>query len=296
MTLAVAAAMECVVACENALGEGVVWCPRQQRLWWVDVLAGHVHEWRLSDGLHRVHETVFRRIGSLALRQKGGLVLATEQGLFAWDPERATSTLLVNPEPDRLTHRLNDGRCDRAGRFWVGSMHDTQFVPEGALFRVGANLDVSRLEEGIVIPNSIAFSPDDRTFYFADTRKYVIWAYDFSLSEGVLDNRRVFASYGQGPGRPDGSCVDREGCLWNAVYAGGKIVRYTPNGRVDRIVELPVSYPTCCCFGGSDLDILFVTSARFPLSAQEQAAQPLSGSVLALRPGVQGLPEPAFSG
>jgi len=288
--------IERAVDCHNALGEGVTWCPRRRVLWWVDVLAGVVHEWDPSVGRHIAYPTPFRRVGSLALGQQSGLALAPERGLFAWEPGSGATRLLVEVEADRPANRLNDGRCDRAGRFWVGSMHDSQFVPEGSLYRIGGDLRSACVERDIVIPNSIAFSPDDRTFYFADTRRYAIWAYDFQLSEGVITNRRLFVDFGRGPGRPDGSCVDADGCLWNATYAGGQIVRYRPDGRVDRVIDLPVSHPTCCCFGGADLDVMFVTSARFPLDAHQQTAEPLAGSMLAFRPGVRGLPEPAFAG
>src|SRR5579885_386900 len=181
MTFAAMGAVECIVRTQNALGEGIIWCPRRQTLWWVDVLAGKVHEWRQADTLHRTHDLPFRRIGSLALRERGGLLLATEQGLFVWDPETGSTAFAAAPEIGQPTHRLNDGRCDRAGRFWVGSMHDTEFVPDGKLFRVDRDLTVTTMAERIVIPNSIAFSPDDRTFYFADTRQYAIWAFDFDL-------------------------------------------------------------------------------------------------------------------
>ena len=165
--------IERVVTCETRLGEGVLWCGREKRLWWVDVLAGSVHEWTQGQG-HRIYQTGFHRIGSLALRQQGGLLLATGRGLHAWNPESNATTMLANPEADKPTHSFNDGRCDRAGRFWVGSMDDTQLAPVGALYRVGGGLEIDRMEQDIIIPNAIAFSPDDRTLYFADTRQYVI--------------------------------------------------------------------------------------------------------------------------
>jgi sugar lactone lactonase YvrE len=175
-------------------------------------------------------------------------------------------------------------------------MNDADFVAEGSLFRVGPDCSSSVVLGGIVVPNGIAFSPDDQTFYFADTRRYAIWAYDFDLESGEIWNRRVFAEFKPDGGRPDGSCIDCEGFLWNAEYAGGRVVRYAPDGRVDRVVPVPMSHPTSCCFGGAQHNLLFVTSASYALTADERAAQPLAGALLALDVGVCGLPEPRFGG
>ncbi len=288
--------LHCVAATADLLGEVPVWCPRSQRLWWVDVLGAALHRLDPATGERRDWRLPFRRLGSIALRRSGGLVLATEQGLYGFDPETERTEFLVLPEAGRPTHRLNDGRCDRAGRFWVGSMSDVDFTPTGRLFRVEPDLAVAPMLDEIIVPNSIAFSPDDRTFYFADTRRYRIWAFDFDLASGALSNRRVFAETGPGPGRPDGSCVDAEGFLWNADYAGGRVVRYAPDGRVDRAIALPVSYPTCVCFGGPGLDVLFITSARFPLTPEEAQREPQAGSLFALETKHRGLPEPTFAG
>ena len=171
-------------------------------------------------------------------------------------------------------------------------MHDSAFVPEGTLFSLGPGTAVASHFGEIIVPNAFAFSPDDRHFYFADTRRYVIWRFDFDLASGHLRNRRPFVAFGAGPARPDGSCVDAEGCLWNAAYAGGRVVRYTPDGRVDRVIALPVSCPTCVCLGGRDLDLLFVTSARFALKAEQHAVEPLAGGVFAVPVSAKGLPEP----
>ncbi len=288
--------VECVVASADDLGEVVVWCQQTQCLWWVDVVRARIHEWYPATNRHAIHPTQFRRIGSIALRQAGGLLLATEQGLFTWSASTGATRWTESLEPEHPEFRLNDGRCDRAGRFWVGSMHDTEFIPVGSLFRVEPDRTASRLEQNIIVPNSVAFSPDDRTFYFADTRRHTIWAYDFDLRDGEISNRRIFTTFEGRPGRPDGSCVDADGCLWNASYAGAQIVRYTPKGKIDRVIDLPVTCPTCCCFGGPRLDTLFITSARVALSEDQKRAQPLAGALLAINPGTTGLPEPTFGG
>jgi sugar lactone lactonase YvrE len=279
----------------NRLGEVPVWSVQDACLWWVDVLGAVLHRYEPATGRQASYPVPVRRLGCVALRARGGLVLGTDQGVLGFDPETGETTLLVQPEPGKPTHRLNDGRCDRAGRLWIGSMNEQAFVPEGTFFRIDPDLTVTRTIEGFIVPNSVAFSPDDRTFYFADTRAYTIWAFDLDLAEGRISNRRVFATANAPPGRPDGSCVDQSGFLWNAEFAGGRLVRYAPDGRIDRIVALPVTHPTCCSFGGPDLGTLFVTSAADPQMTGEPAGR-YSGKLLALDVGVRGLPEPAFAG
>jgi sugar lactone lactonase YvrE len=286
--------IDCIVASNDLLGECPLWCNRTQRRWWADVLNARLHCFDPRTRDHGIYSPPFRRLGSIAFRQTGGLVLATERGLFSFDPEDGQTRLLVEVEPGKPTHRLNDGRCDRSGRFWVGSMSDGDLAPVGSLFRIGVDLDVKTMVEHAIIPNSIAFSPDDRTLYFADTRQFKIWAYSFDLAAGIISDRRVFADMGGWRGRPDGSCVDEDGFLWNASYAGGTIIRFDPNGVIDREIELPVSHPTCCCFGGSDFSTLFVTSARFPLSPAEAAMEPQAGGVFAIETSFRGLPEAMF--
>jgi sugar lactone lactonase YvrE len=234
-------------------------------------------------------------VGSIALCERGGFLAAMRSGFHAVDPETGTVEQLLDPEADRPENRFNDGRVDRRGRFWAGTMNDVRRDPTGALYRLDADLACTRHREDVIVPNSIAWSPDDRVMYFADTYRHHILVFDFDAAEGRISGERLFAKP-DGPGRPDGSCVDAEGCLWNAEYAGGRIVRWTPDGRIDRVVELPVSQPTCCCFGGSGLDTLFVTSATQRLPPGELAKQPLAGGVFAVRVGVRGLPEARFAG
>jgi sugar lactone lactonase YvrE len=173
-------------------------------------------------------------------------------------------------------------------------MSDVRREPSGSLYRLDADLHCAALRNSIIIPNSLAWSPDGCTMYFADTNRHTIWAWDYDPATGAASGERVFAD--TGVGRPDGSCVDADGCLWNAEYGGWRLVRYSPAGKPDRVIELPVANPTCCCFGGSGFDVLYVTSARQRLGSGELAAQPLAGSVLALRTGAQGLPESRFAG
>lgn len=277
----------------DRLGECPLWDERESALWWVD------SRWpaakRLDPSSGAVMMVVLREVvGSIALREAGGLLAATKSGLHLLDPSSGALEARANPEAHLPDNRFNDGRCDRQGRFWAGTMSDVRRDPVGSLYRFETDFACTRLRNAIIIPNSLAFSADSRTMYFADTNRHTIWAYDYDPATGAATRERVFADTGSG--RPDGSCVDAEGCLWNAEYGSGRLVRYTPAGKVDRAVEVPVSNPTCCAFGGEDLGTLYVTTATQRLAPEDLARQPLAGSLLALRPGVKGLPEGRFAG
>lgn len=277
----------------DLLGECPLWDERAQLLWWVDSRWPAVKQLDPASGAVMVL-VLPEVVGSIAFREQGGLLAATKSGLHFLDPASGALEARSNPEAALPENRFNDGRCDRAGRFWAGTMSDVKRDPVGSLYRFDADLACTKLRNAIVIPNSLAFSPDGRRMYFADTMRHTLWAYDYDPASGAATNERVFAD--AGTGRPDGSCVDAEGCLWNADYGGARLVRYTPAGKVDRVVEVPVANPTCCCFGGADLGTLYVTTARQRLAPEELAKQPLAGSLLALRPGVKGLPEGRFAG
>jgi sugar lactone lactonase YvrE len=282
----------CVAPTADTLGESVLWCPRSRKVWWVDVMRAVIHELSWPEMVLIEHDLPFRRIGSIGLQAEGGLLVTTEQGAFRWSPEHGLGACVMAPRWDPTVFRLNDGRADRAGRFWVGSMHDSRFVPEGTLYSRSPGGTVNEHVGGIIVPNAIAFSPDNRWFYFADTRRYVIWRYAFDLAEGLLSERQVFVDFGSGPGRPDGSCVDVDGCIWNTCYEGSRLIRYTPAGRIDREIELPVSFPTCVALGGDALDTLFITTASGPLPEARRAAEPLAGHLFAVSVENAGLPEP----
>ena len=284
-----------VVDGKNKLGEVPVWDVQEQALYWVDIegrklfrrdeASGRVDEWRFAE-----------RIGSYALRRQGGLVCAFETGFAFFDPPTGTIEWIAKPEAMIRRNRFNDGKCDRAGRFWAGSMDDNLTEHTGSLFRLDPDRSVHRMDGAIVCSNSLAWSPDDRTFYFADTFDNAIYAYDFDAATGGIANKRVFVSTKDQPGLPDGSTVDAEGYLWNAQWDGWRLVRYAPDGRVDRIVDLPIRRPTSCMFGGPDLATLYVTSALWTDTGEALAVQPWAGGLLALDVGVRGLPETRFAG
>ena len=193
-----------------------------------------------------------------------------------------------------LDNRLNDGRVDPRGRFWVGTMDNQLHRPNGALYRVDADGSVHRMLDGVIVSNGIAFAPDGKTLYFTDTRRYCTWRFDVDLDDGTLSNRRVFADCSASGARPDGACVDADGCVWTAFFAGNRVVRHRPDGTIDVVVPMPVTNPTCVCFGGADLRTLYVTSATKFLTPEQRAAEPLAGSLFAISGLAQGLPEHRF--
>jgi sugar lactone lactonase YvrE len=276
----------------DLLGESCVWSEAEAALYWVDVRGRMMRRYRQATGdvaSFPVHEMP----ASLALRASGGVLLAMESGIAAFDPDSGRLEPVATPSEPIPHQRFNDGRCDRQGRFWVGTLNDRDRDATGTLFRLGPKLRLDPVLHPVTIPNSLAWSPDGTTMYFSDTTSREIWAYDFDAPTGTPSRRRVFARV-PAPGTPDGSTVDAEGGLWNAEYDGWRVCRYLPDGKLDRVIALPVQRPTCCAFGGPGLRTLFVTTAAQKLSEQERAAQPLAGRLLALDVGIAGLPEPAY--
>lgn len=276
----------------DILGESPLWSEVDQALYWVDVRRPAIR--RLDYASARVDTwPVPDLVGSIALCADGRLLVALPEGLALFDPAtRALETFAA--APTRIPgHRFNDGRCDRQGRFWVGTMHNVTRAPEGVLYRVDGRGRFVTVDSGISIPNSLAWSPDGRTMYFADSLLYTIFAYDFDPDSGTASGKRVFATT-RAPAFPDGSTVDAEGCVWNAEFNGWRVVRYSPDGRIDRVIELPTHRPTCCAFGGPDLRTLYITTASQQMSAEELAKQPQAGALFATTADIPGLIEPRF--
>ncbi len=285
----------CVLTRPASLGEGPLWDPRARRLYWVDIKGRRIHRFDPASGRDESWATP-EDIGSLAVREKGGLVVALTSGFHFFDPARERFEPVCNPEPERRGNRFNDGKPDRQGRFWAGSLPEAFDRPTGALYRLGTDLSCTRMVDGVACSNSLCWSPDGRTMYFGDSMANVIWAWDFDPADGAVANRRVFVEVPAAEGSPDGATVDAEGCVWVAQWGGWRIVRYDPKGRMDRVVMMPVRKPSCPAFGGPGLDVIYVTSASIQLEAGEPAVEPLDGCLFAFDPGVKGLPEARFLG
>jgi sugar lactone lactonase YvrE len=294
------AKVDCVVEATNTLGEGVIWNTREKALYWLDSQGqpriqrldpktGKVRTWDMPD-----------EIGSMVFREKGGVIAGLKSGFHLIDLDanggKGSAELLHDPEPDLKDNRLNDGKCDRAGRYWCGSLDNTGGA-NGKLYRVDPDLSVHRMETGVTVSNGIGWSPDNKTMYYASTRADVCWAYDFDLAQGTIANRRVFIDTTGKPGKIDGATVDADGCYWCAHIFAWEIARYDPKGTLMETVRLPVQHPTMCSFGGERLDVLYVTTTRKFLKPAEEKEQPLAGALFAIHAtGAKGLPEPFFKG
>jgi sugar lactone lactonase YvrE len=283
------AAIRAVGEARCALGESPVWSTRDGLLYYVDLrdtpaihaldpLAGAAQRWPMPE-----------EIGCIVPCADGTLLAGLRSGFATFDPRSGALTYFLDPEPDLPRNRLNDGKCDARGRLWCGSMNPDSAIAEGSLY-VLEGRTCRRVAGGWLIPNGMAWSPDDATMYVADTRRGVVDAYPFDADAGTLGERRTLVDLGALPGGPDGAAVDREGFLWSAIFDGGCLVRLDPHGSIERIVRLPVSKPASCAFGGPDHGTLFVTTAARGLDAARLAAEPLAGRVLALDVGVAGWP------
>lgn len=283
----------CVVPNGDQLGETPLWCDRSQKLWWLDIEKPKLQSLDPLTGATEAfadHDVSY--LGSQALLETGGHLLGRDLQLFVRSPDGAVDHLVTIEEG--LDNRLNDGRVDRFGRFWVGTMDNELHRPNGALYRVGPGAAVEKILDDVIVSNGIAFSPDGRRFHFTDTRRYRSWVFDMDPDDGEITGKRLFADYSATGDRPDGACFDVDGGLWTAFFAGGRVVRQTPDGRIDTVIELPVSNPTCLCFGGRDFSTLYITTAAKFLTADQLAAEPLAGAVFAVDGVAQGLPEHRF--
>ena len=289
--------IEILVDVKTELGEGPVWDVEEQRLYWIDSFGCRVFRCT-ADGREVRAWDVPARIGSMALRRRGGAVLSLASGFHFLDFATGETQLIVHPEPGKTGNRLNDGKVDRRGRFIAGSMDMNEEGPNGALYRLDPDLSLHKLDDHIICSNGPCWSPDGRTFYFADTWSGEIWAYDYDLDTGNATNRRTFAKLDTSTGgAADGSTVDAEGFLWNAQVYDGRLVRYAPDGTVDRVIEMPVKKVTSVNFGGPNLDILYVTSMAKPPLPRFPADGVQGGSLFAIHDlGVRGIPEPRFGG
>lgn len=289
--------IEVVIDVKTILGEGPLWDVDEQRLYFIDSFGCNVFRCTHEGGEVRAWD-VPSKIGSMALRKKGGAVVSLEDGFYALDFDTGDVELIVDPEPGKDGNRLNDGKVDKRGRFVAGSMDKVEDGPNGALYRLDPDLSLHTLDTGIIVSNGPCWSPDGKIFYFADSWSGEIWAYDYDLDTGNVSNRRTFTKIDTSTGgAADGSTVDAEGCLWNAQVYDGKVIRYTPDGKVERVIEMPVRKVTSCMFGGPNLDILYVSSMAKPPLPRFPGDGVQRGSLFAIHDlGIKGVPEPRFAG
>jgi sugar lactone lactonase YvrE len=288
--------VQCLSENRSLLGEGPCWSPRDGALYWVDILTPSIHRFDASTAQDT--EIKLGAMVSLAIpKVTGGVLVATPGGLMTFDDVTKRMSLLCHPEADRPGNRYNDGKCDRMGRLWVGSLDMGTAANRGNLFRVDPDGNWKKMDTGFTVANGLGWSPDNKRMYFTDSTRRTIYVYDFDLLSGNIANRRNFITLRANEGTPDGLTVDEEGCLWVAVWDAWRVSRYSPQGEELLRIRMPVPRPTSCCFGGADLDTLYVTSASVRLNEDALRAAPLSGSLFAIKfPGIRGLPETMFAG
>jgi len=277
-----------------------VWSTDEQALYWADIPGQKLHRWAAASGQTSQWQAPEMLACIAPADGKSSWIAGMESGVFELTPHAdgtLQADLLVNVDHALPGMRFNDGRCDRQGRFLAGTMvmNMSAAARAGCVYRCDAAGRLVVVQGGMITPNGMAFSPDGRTMYLSDSHPSVqtIWAYDYDTLTGTPANRRVFVDMNQLPGRPDGAAVDADGCYWICGNDAGLVHRFTPQGKLDCSLAVPVKKPAMCAFGGAGLDTLFVTSIR--PDGMDLADQPLAGGVFALRPGVCGLPEPHFS-
>jgi sugar lactone lactonase YvrE len=290
----------CIGPVANDLGESLCWDHEAKVLHWIDAWKSVVHTYDPAGGAFR--QTSFsealagRPIGSIACGHNGDMVGGVRGGFYRFDLATGEVQLLAPAEAGRpATNRLNDGKCDRAGRFWCASINTDHKTPSGALWCFETGLEPVLALDGLVSGNGIAFSPDSRVMYVADSFVGQVRAFDFDIVSGTISNGRPFVTTDPAQAAPDGATVDAEGCYWTALFRGSRVAQFDPHGVLMREIHLPVSHPTMCAFGGPDLDILYVTSARRFLDEDQLRGQPMAGRLFAIHGlGARGLPEAKF--
>ena len=285
--------LRCVADVHAVLGEGPVWVVRERALYWVDIKGRKV--FRLSDNGELREWPTEPRVGSLVPRQGGGFIGGTDAGIADIHLESGRFDILLDPEEQIPGNRFNDGKVDRRGRFWAGTMDDAEREANGMLYCVDPGLRWTVVDRGYKVTNGPAFSPAGDLMYVNDSGRRITYVFDLG-PDGAASNRRTFLQFGENEGFPDGMTVDREGCLWIAFWDGWRVSRYSPDGQWLETVKMPVQRPTSCAFGGHELDRLYITSASIGLDENSLRMQPNAGGLFMLTPGVQGVEDVPFAG
>lgn len=285
--------LRCVADVHAVLGEGPVWVARESALYWLDIKGRKI--FRVDDQGRLTEWPTPMRIGSIAPRRSGGFIAGTDEGIAIVDPASDLFEIVAKPEEELAENRFNDGKVDRRGRFWAGTMDDREKAATGTLYCVDSDLSVTAVDRNYRVTNGPAFSPSGSVMYHNDSARQITYAFDMD-SAGDPSNRRTFLQFGDRDGYPDGMTVDSEGCLWIAFWDGWCLRRYSPEGEWIETVKLPVQRPTSCAFGGRDLDRLYISSASVGLDEQALKMQPNAGGLFMITPGVQGIAEVPFAG
>jgi sugar lactone lactonase YvrE len=289
-------AVEHVLTVQNEIGEAPVWIPEEDRLYWTDTEGSAVFSYRFSDYEMKKY-CLSMPVTSLLRRRGGGWIIVTKKGLAFWDQVNNDCTFIVDPVDDNDSLAFNDGAVDPSGNLIAGTMNfDELTAPDGCLFRLNGQLDLKQIDSNICVANGISFSPNGKTLYVSEQWDSKILAYDYDQETGKAANRRIFAEVDKADGYPDGIIVDSEGYLWNGRWGGAQIVRYTPEGEIDRKYNLPVEVGTCMAFGGKKLKDLYITTAWYGMSNKQRKENRIAGDLLVIRTDIEGRLEPRFAG
>lgn len=283
----------CAADVRALLGEGPVWVEAEQALYWLDIKGKKI--FRLDGTGDVASWDTPIRVGSIAPRQGGGFIAGTEHGFARIDLDEGRFDIVHDPEPGLPGNRFNDGTTDLRGRFWAGTMDDAEEAATGSLYRLDADGACRTIDSGYRVTNGPAFAPDGSRMYHSDSALQLIYAFDLG-EDGAPGQRRLFASFAEGDGYPDGMTVDSEGCLWVAFWDGWCVRRLSPEAEVIETIEVPVQRPTSCAFGGPALDRLYVTSARIGLNPDSLDMQPCAGGLFLLHTGARGIAQMPFAG
>lgn len=284
-----------LVDCGDELGEGPVWDGDAGVLRWVDLFGAAIQSWDPATGEHSRIEYP-GTLGAIIPRRGQGPLIAAEREFIRLDEDGTVGSTLLAVEPDLPENRLNDCRCDTAGRLWAGTMSSAVGTPgQGSVYRIDADLEPQRAIAATTISNGIGWDPADRWMYFIDSATYSLDAFEFDAATGALGERRTVAKIDPAEGLPDGLAVDAEGGIWVALFGGGRVNRYIPDGTLDQVLRLPFRNPTCPAFGGAGMETLFITTARYERAPKEADLTKGAGALLALDVGVPGLPPTAFA-
>lgn len=275
------------------LGEGPHWDHKAQQLYWVDILSNTIHRF---DPATKEHETALTvsTVGFAAMSDDGRLVAGLQDGIYMVDFNSGGTQMMIRPKYADPLNRFNDGKCDRRGRLWAGTMnHADHHKNSGAFYRYDEG-GLFEQETGIFVSNGLGWSPDNQTMYYTDTRRNTIWAYDYDIETGEATNRRDFIVFKGDNGRPDGMCVDSQGRLLVCLWGGARIEIFTAEGEPYGKIDIPAPHITCCCFGGADLKTLYITTASTGLDEASMKKWPDSGKIFVVQMDVPGLAETPF--
>ncbi len=273
----------------SELGEGAIWDEQQGVLYWVDILGNKVNRFEPRNRSNLAYD-VGESVGTVVLSRDNRLLLGLRTGMAWLDPDTGRVTHLADPESDKPHTRLNDGKCDPKGRFWVGSICEREPRFDGGLYCLDTDLTLTQKLSGIQCSNGLVWTSDRTTFYYIDTPTHEIWGFDYELESGNIKKKRVVAKLAEALGSPDGMAIDSEDHLWVALYHGHQVLRINPKGgQIELAIPVPATNVTSVAFGGAELDDLYITTARAGLSPEQRASEPLAGSLFRVRVPYRGV-------